>query len=277
MLLAKIFNHPEANYISLKPITTKLMATLLDKKLSTVFGVLLISLFHFAAFASSSSTSFVAATAAARDEVGKEWKETEALLKWKASLDNQSQSQLSSWGGGGNPCKWVGIVCDESGSLTGLHLSSFGLIGTLSNLSFSSFPNLLTINLSKNSLYGTIPDLIGNLSKLTYLELANNALSGTVTSSVCNLCRLSYLDFSGNQLFGRIPLEIGLLTSLQVFALNGNDLNGSIPTSIGNLGNLSRLYLYNNSFSGFLPHEIGKLHNLVHLYLRDNALSGSIP
>ena len=85
------------------------MATLLDKKLSTVLRVLfslaivLISLFHFAAFASSSSTSFVAATAVARDEVRKEWEETKTLPKWKASLDNQSQSHLSSWGGGGNP------------------------------------------------------------------------------------------------------------------------------------------------------------------------------
>ena len=78
-------------------------------------GVVLVSL-------SSSFVTAAAAAAAARDEVGKEWKEAEALLKWKASLDNQSQSHLSSWGGGGNPRKWVGIVCDESGSLTGLHL-----------------------------------------------------------------------------------------------------------------------------------------------------------
>jgi len=62
VLLAKIFNHPETNYISLKFITAKLMAFLLDKKLSTaVLGVLfslavvLISLFHSAAFASSST------------------------------------------------------------------------------------------------------------------------------------------------------------------------------------------------------------------------------
>ena len=75
----------------------------LHKKPSKEFGVLfnlsvvLVSLSFFAAF---SASSFVAA--AARDEVGKEWKEAEALLKWKASLDNQSQSLLSSWGGGGH-------------------------------------------------------------------------------------------------------------------------------------------------------------------------------
>ncbi len=81
----------------------------LHKKQSTVFEVLfsrivvMVSLSYFAAFFAS---SFVAA--AARDEVGNE---AEALLKWKASLDNQSQSLLSSWGGG-HPSNWVGIACD---------------------------------------------------------------------------------------------------------------------------------------------------------------------
>lgn len=125
-------------------IATKVMAYLLDKELSAVFEVLLriaialIPLSHFAAFAFAYSTTSLVAAAAARD-VGKEWKETEALLNWRSSLDNQSQTLLSSWGEG-NPCKWVGIRCDEAGSLTGLNLSSFGLIDTLSNLSFSSFP-----------------------------------------------------------------------------------------------------------------------------------------
>ena len=256
------------------------MAYLLDKKLSAVFEVLLriaialIPLSHFAVFAFADSTTSLVAAAAG--DVGKEWKEAEALLNWRASLDNQSQTLLSSWGEG-SPCKWVGIRCNEAGSLTVLNLSSFGLIGTLSNLSFSSFPDLLTIDLSWNSLYGNIPDQIGNISKLTLLNLAHNHLSETITSSIGRLSRLSYLDFSSNQLSGRIPSEIGLLRALLSLALDTNSLTGSIPTSIGNLGNLYELDLFDNKLSGSIPTTIGNLTKLINLKLMVNKLSGSIP
>ena len=256
------------------------MAYLLDKKLSAVFEVLLriaialIPLSHFAAFAFTNSTTSLVAAAAG--DVGKEWKEAEALLNWRASLDNQSQTLLSSWGEG-SPCKWVGIRCNEAGSLTVLNLSSFGLIGTLFNLSFSSFPDLLTIDLSRNSLYGNIPDQIGNISKLTLLNLAHNHLSETITSSIGRLSRLSYLDFSSNQLSGRIPSEIGLLRALLSLALDTNSLTGSIPTSIGNLGNLYELDLFDNKLSGSIPTTIGNLTKLINLKLMVNKLSGSIP
>ena len=71
--------------------------------------LLLVSLLHFPTFASS-TTSSVTATA----EVGKAfYKEAEALLNWKASLDNQNKSLLSSWVGD-RPCiNWVGITCDD--------------------------------------------------------------------------------------------------------------------------------------------------------------------
>ncbi|MCI92136.1 receptor protein kinase-like protein, partial [Trifolium medium] len=39
--------------------------------------------------------------------------EADALLKWKASLDNQSKALLSSWNIGNNPCGWEGIACDD--------------------------------------------------------------------------------------------------------------------------------------------------------------------
>ena len=265
---------------SLQYIATKVMAYLLDKKLSAVFEVLLriaialIPLSHFAVFAFANSTTSLVAAAAG--DVGKEWKEAEALLNWRASLDNQSQTLLSSWGEG-SPCKWVGIRCNEAGSLTVLNLSSFGLIGTLSNLSFSSFPDLLTIDLSWNSLYGNIPDQIGNISKLTLLNLAHNHLSETITSSIGRLSRLSYLDFSSNQLSGRIPSEIGLLRALLSLALDTNSLTGSIPTSIGNLGNLYELDLFDNKLSGSIPTTIGNLTKLINLKLMVNKLSGSIP
>ena len=143
------------------------MVSLFDKRLLLCsLVVVLVSLLHFATFVSSTTSSVIAA---------------EALLKWKASLDNKNQSLLSSWVGD-RPCKnWVGIACDELElGVTSLNLPSFGLKGTLYNLNFSYFPNLLTIDLSRNSLYGTIPDSIGNLSKLIHLDLAHDNLSGTL-------------------------------------------------------------------------------------------------
>ncbi|KAK6916412.1 Leucine-rich repeat-containing N-terminal, plant-type [Dillenia turbinata] len=58
-----------------------------------------------------------------------EGNEAMALLTWKASLDNQSQSQLSSWVNGSSPCSgWVGILCDMITShVISINLTSLGL------------------------------------------------------------------------------------------------------------------------------------------------------
>ena len=111
---------------SVTQTATKVMAF---KVLFCSLVLLLVSLLHFATYAFS--TSSVAATA----EVGKAFEEAEALLNWKASLDNQNKSLLSSWVGD-RPCiNWVGITCNDMElGATRLNLSSFGLKGTLYNL-----------------------------------------------------------------------------------------------------------------------------------------------
>nr|POF26857.1 putative leucine-rich repeat receptor-like protein kinase [Quercus suber] len=206
--------------------------------------------FHFANFALS-TTSSVDTTA----EVGTAfYEEAEALLNWKASLDNQNKSLLSSWVGD-RPCNnWDGITCDDLElGVTRLNLSNSGLKGMLYNLNFSSFPNLLTIDLSTNLLYGTIPDSIGDLSKLTHL------------------------DFSSNNLSGSLPLEMGNLGNLSYLILQNNKLSGSIPREIGKLGNLILLYLSNNNFSGSIPQEVEMMRSLTELDLGNNFLTGPIP
>jgi len=160
------------------------MMSLLQKPFSMFLQVLFFLLLmciipsFFAFHPNSSTTSFGAAKYAVAE--GK--KEAEALLKWKASLDdNHSQSVLSSWVGS-SPCKWLGITCDNSGSVADFSLQHFGLRGTLHSFNFSSFPNLLTLNLRNNSLYGTIPLEIGLLTSLNFLYLDKNNLTGRITN-----------------------------------------------------------------------------------------------
>ncbi|KAL7208523.1 hypothetical protein ACSBR1_030295 [Camellia fascicularis] len=207
--------------------------------------------------------------------IGKQGTEATVLLTWKASLHNQSQTLLSSWVGT-NHCSWLGIHCNKAGRVTHIDLQSYGLKGTLSDLNFSSFPYLLTLELFDNSLYGTIPPNIGNLWRFTYLSLPLNNLSGTISTEIGQLTNLRILYLNTNPISGSIPQQIGLLSSLNELSLYTNNITGSIPSSIGNLENLTTLYLCDNLLSQSIPQEIGMLRSLVHLKLEMNNLTGSI-
>ncbi|XP_017982837.1 PREDICTED: probable leucine-rich repeat receptor-like protein kinase At1g35710 isoform X2 [Theobroma cacao] len=92
----------------------------LSFRVSFFFTLLLLSSFHVFVSVSVSNSSIP------RDE-STGVKEANALLKWKASLDHQSQSVLSSWVGN-DTCYWIGIICDKSGRVSHLNLSNSGLI-----------------------------------------------------------------------------------------------------------------------------------------------------
>uniref|UniRef100_A0A7N2M8P6 non-specific serine/threonine protein kinase n=2 Tax=Quercus lobata TaxID=97700 RepID=A0A7N2M8P6_QUELO len=210
-------------------------------------------------------------------KVAEERKEAKALLKWKTNLHSKSQSFLSSWAGS-NPCNWVGINCDDkSGSVTHLNLSSHSLKGTLHDLSFQSFPNLLSVDLSFNSLFGTIPTNIVHLSKLSVLDLSYNQFTGIIPSEIGQLTSLHVFYLGVNLMSGLIPQELGGLTSLSELDLSTNNLTGVIPTSLGNLSNLNILCLQMNHLYGTIPTSLGNLSNLTILDLGGNQLYGHIP
>ncbi|KAF6140575.1 hypothetical protein GIB67_013868, partial [Kingdonia uniflora] len=208
--------------------------------------------------------------------------EAEALLKWKSSLLNHTQSFLPSWtisnsSFRSSPCSWSGITCDIMGGVVELDVSDLGLQGTLLNFNFSSFPNLTSLDLMYNALFGTIPAYIGNLSRLTYLNLASNHFYGVIPSIMGNLTKLRELYLWNNKLSGSLPPEIGNLKSLDVLDLSTNSFSGSIPTSVSNLTSLTILNLNINRFSGSIPSNIGNLLNLQSLVLSMNLLTGCIP
>ncbi|XP_058092572.1 MDIS1-interacting receptor like kinase 2-like [Magnolia sinica] len=209
--------------------------------------------------------------------------EAEALLEWKASIF--SPQDLHSWSlpsanASANtisPCKWYGISCNGLGSVIEISLLSAGLQGKLGNLSFSSFPNLLRLNLSDNTLTGTIPADIGTLYRLVSLNISMNNLSGVLPLSMANLSHLSELDISSNEITGPIPPSLGNLTRLTILYLYENQISGSIPAQLGNLINLNELDLAPNLLNGSLPFTLGNLTKLTYLNLSANHISGSIP
>uniref|UniRef100_A0A7N2R137 non-specific serine/threonine protein kinase n=1 Tax=Quercus lobata TaxID=97700 RepID=A0A7N2R137_QUELO len=258
----------------------KLTASCAHKQLSNSIAALLVMFKYiiiliFASF-SSSHVAISASIVTSSPTATIEGQEVKALLNWQANLDNQNQSLFSSWVGN-SPCSWSGISCNEYRSVIHINLTGSGLKGTLHAFSFSFFPNLLGHNLSNNSLYGTIPLFLGNLSKLIYLDLSSNQLCGGIPSEIGLRKTLRMVYLFENNINETIPYEIGILSSLNELALFKNNLTGSIPASIGSLGNLSTLLLNNNGLSGTIPQEIGMLKSLSELDLSINNQTGSIP
>ncbi|KAL6296994.1 hypothetical protein ACE6H2_005136 [Prunus campanulata] len=233
-----------------------------------------LSFFITFVFVFISSASYVASAASSAEEAG-------ALLQWKTSLQDP-QSRLTSWtslhsSNTTSPCTWFAISCNTAMSVIKINLTKSGLQGTLSGFSFSLFPNLEHFDLSMNSIFGTIPPQISQLSKLVYLDLSCNRLNGSVPASVGNLSNLAYLDLCRNYLNSSIPLEMGNLSSLVELYLNTNNLTGSIPSTLVNLKGLRLLYMYENMLAGSIPLDIGNMVSLRNISLHDNNLSGAIP
>ncbi|TYH01017.1 hypothetical protein ES288_A09G023500v1, partial [Gossypium darwinii] len=202
-------------------------------------------------------------------------------------------------------CQWPGITCNTAESITKINLSDAPNIEVgdrFGKLNFSSFPNLVLLDLSDHQLRGKIPHQIGDLSAFQYLDLSNCGLSGELPPSLGKLTQLKFLDISYNDnINGSIPLEIGYLrnltylalynnrlvdsipitlyqlTNLEILDLDNNQLQGPIPQEICNLANLTGLYLSQNKLKGPIPQEICNVANLTVLYLSQNKLSGSIP
>ena len=88
--------------------------------------------------------------------------EVDALLNWKASLQNETQPPLPSWNlrnyatnSSNNqntssiPCSWLGISCNQAGSVIGLNMTNSGLEGIVHGFSILAWMNSLVQSLLK--------------------------------------------------------------------------------------------------------------------------------
>ncbi|KAB2615860.1 receptor-like protein 2 [Pyrus ussuriensis x Pyrus communis] len=204
-----------------------------------------------------------------------------------------------------NCCRWKGIICNQDGLVTHLLLSSKGLKGAIfpSSLSLGNLTHLIQLNLSHNSLSGSLEtEFFLPLTRLEILDLSFNLLSGKLPFSMPSH-NIQKLDLSSNRFHGAVSaLFFQHARNLTSFNINNNTFSGSFPSSIcshssplirlldfsfnafnGNISpgleECSKLQIFRagyNDLSGLLPKDIYNATKLEEIAFPSNSLHGAI-
>ncbi|XP_047940770.1 receptor-like protein EIX1 [Salvia hispanica] len=134
-----------------------------------------------------------------------------------------------------------------------LDLSNNTLEGQIPK-SLWNLSHLCVLVLYENDLRGNLEELFGSkpakgiLKSLQILDLARNELHGSVPDLRAFSASLTEVYLGTNNFTGSIPLSIGQLSELQVLDLSSNSLNGVVSEShFDKLGKLKKLDLSFNS------------------------------
>ncbi|CAI8586560.1 unnamed protein product [Vicia faba] len=189
-------------------------------------------------------------------------------------------------------------------SLTYLDLSSTNLSGVVHFHQFSTFKNLILLDLSHNSALSinidgkaqtispnlkylflsstninNFPKFLPPLPNLKILDLSNNNIHGKIPKwfrkHLLNSWKnIILIDLSFNKLQGDLPIPpYGIL----FFLLSNNNFTGDIALSLCNASSLKVLNLARNNLTGTIPQCIGTFPSLFVLDMQKNNLYGSIP
>ncbi|XP_039129696.1 receptor-like protein EIX2 [Dioscorea cayenensis subsp. rotundata] len=242
-----------------------------------------------------------------------------ALLSIKEGIESNDQNWLSSWTGH-DCCKWRGVSCNlERRHVIKLDLrhlydiDDYPIPPSKLSSSLIQLHYLKHLDLSMNNFSDSpIPDFIGSLSNLQYLDLSHARFRGAVPHTLANLTSLCYLNLSSyyyepflqaNDLhwLSRINSlqyldlsgvdlskvsgwlhDINMLPSLLVLQLSDTNLQGGglhdATLSHLNFTSLRVLDLSGNGYLNItLPQWLFNLTSLVHLDLSFTGLMGSMP
>jgi Leucine-rich repeat (LRR) protein len=83
------------------------------------------------------------------------------------------------------PCNWAGVTC-EGRTVVAIKLSSMPLYIPFPS-SIVAFQSLIRLHIRGCGISGEIPESLGNLRHVQYLDLSNNKLTGLVLDSLYNL------------------------------------------------------------------------------------------
>lgn len=158
-------------------------------------------------------------------------------------------------------------------ALSSLALVRLGMWGPLPGAKLRRLQALQSLNLTGNSLSGTVPADIGRMYSLQSLVLSRNRLNGSVPS-LSSLQFLEELDLSRNALGPDFP-EVG--NAVERLVLADNNFTGKIPAGVSKLGQLRYLDASGNRLQGWIPSSLFALPSLRHVDLSRNRLTGQLP
>ena len=217
-----------------------------------------------------------------------------AAEDWSAvPMHSNTWYEATPWYGVGciDPCDDYldGDMC-TAGRIVSLRLRANNLVGDASGwIGIGSLRNFTHLDLSYNSLAGSLPTHIGQINNLEVLQLRDNSLGGALPSELGALNangvgELREISLANNSFEGVLPPTLAAhAQTLMSFDVGQNlRISGTVPASYASLPALQVLYLRNNSLSGTLPGlgggGSGGTSQLRYLELQGNAgFSGTLP
>ena len=132
---------------------------------------------------------------------------------------------------GSDPCRdgWQRIACNCTGFTESFPEQRAACDGYRMR---GKYARVIFLEISASfdfALSGNMPDALGQLTELRWLNLASNNLTGEVPSALRNLTKLRHLSLFDNRLTGKLPGFFSKLPKLKALHLHTNNFTGGIP------------------------------------------------